>query len=423
MAHSLDSPTIALIVAAGASTRYGAEVPKPYIKLGDRAVLAHVLAVFANHPRIDGVRVVINRAHHPLYKQAAKDFQLFPPVVGGDSRQESVRLGLESIARARPAKVLIHDAARPLVDAALIDRVLDGLENTPAVLPYVPVTDSVHQQVGDALTPLDRSQLVAAQTPQGFDFLAILAAHQQFSDEDVTDDIALAKLAGLDVKLVEGSARNIKLTTPEQLAYAEVMMENNTDKTGEASRPNEPSARSHPSDSISRSGDITKVAMGLDVHAFENHPEGTPADQQVLTLCGLRIPHPQKLKGHSDADVGLHALVDALLGAMAEGDIGQHFPPSDEKWKGADSRVFLDYTDQMLRKKGGEIRHVDITIIGETPKIAPHRQAMRQQLASLLQLDVRRVSIKATTTEGLGFLGRKEGLAAQAVVTISEPGL
>ena len=437
LSYMQKNPTIALIVAAGSSSRYGADVPKPYINLMDRPVLAHVLATFTEHPDIDGVRVVISREHHPLYKKAAQGFsKLFTPVVGGDRRQDSVRIGLEAIARVGPGKVLIHDAARPLVDTALIDRVLDGLADSPAALPYTPVTDTIrHLQSppplaggaggghghptslsmdlsspqcpplrtrvsvrppasGGGMILLDRSQLIAAQTPQGFDFDHILTAHRQFVDQDVTDDIALAELAGLDVTLVEGSTRNMKLTTQEQFVMMERMMAHTTTPTQASTE--------------------TRTGSGFDVHAFEN-------GEGELALCGIRIPHTQTLKGHSDADVGLHALVDALLGAIAEGDIGQHFPPNDARWKGADSRLFVQHALALLAKKGGQVTHVDLTIIGEAPKIAPHREAMRQQLAGLLQLDVRRVSVKATTTEQLGFLGRKEGLAAQAVVTVKLP--
>lgn len=407
-----ENPTIALIVAAGSSSRYGGELPKPYINLMGKPVLAHVLKAFCCHPRIDGVRVVISRAHHPLYKQAAKDFKLFTPVVGGERRQDSVRIGLEAVARVNPSKVLIHDAARPLVDKDLISRVIDELDDAPAVLPYLPVTDSIYQ-TGGGLTPLDRSQLVAAQTPQGFHFDAILQAHQQFMDKDVTDDIALAKLAGLDITLIEGGERNIKLTTQEQLAMMEAMIEQI------------PSSRHRPG-SIDRLGAGRKddsisfasirIGQGYDVHAFEEHADGAAEE---ISLCGIRIPHNKALKGHSDADVGLHALTDALLGSIAAGDIGQHFPPSDPKWQGVNSRVFLEHAWRLLKQQKAEIAHIDVTIIGEAPKVSPHREAMRQQIAGILQLDVRRVSVKATTTEKLGYLGRGEGLAAQAIATVS----
>lgn len=394
MDKSKKNPTIALIVAAGSSSRMGRDIPKPYLQAAGKYILSHVLEAFTSHPGIDAVRVVINRAHHPLYKKAASGFNLFPPVVGGKTRQDSVRIGLEAIKRVHPGKVLIHDAARPCVDHALIDRVLAGLENTPAVLPVTEVMDTIRNKSGELV---DRSELVAAQTPQGFDFEAIYAAHQQYKNEAVTDDIALAQLAGLQVDYVAGDARNIKLTTADQLPMMEASLQK-------------------PSAQIPAPAMETRVGQGFDVHAFEDSgPDG------VITLCGLELPHDKKLKGHSDADVGLHAIVDALLGAISEGDIGQHFLPSDPRWKGANSRQFVQHAKELVKKQGGQIVHVDLTIMGEEPKISAYRTAMRQQIAALLELDVRRVSVKATTTEKLGFLGRSEGLAAQAVATIKLP--
>lgn len=391
--------TIVLIVAAGSSERFGGDLAKPYIMLGDKPLLRHSIDTFLSHPNIDGVRVVINRKHHMLYKKITRDISIFPPVMGASRRQDSVRLGLESIAHRAPKYVLIHDAARPLIDHATIDRVLEGLQTAPAALPCIPIQDTVR----DGAHLLDRSKLTAAQTPQSFHFDTILQAHRQLTDKDFTDDIALVETLGMGVKQVHGDARNMKLTTPDQLSVFHAMLQN------------APLSKPVP-DSFE-----TRVGMGFDVHAFVAHPENIPEAERTITLCGLKFPHPQKLDGHSDADVGLHALVDTLLGAIAEGDIGQHFPPNDAKWKGADSKIFLQHTHELLKQKQGEIIHIDITIIGETPKVSPHREAMRQQIATLLKLDVRRVSIKATTTEKLGFLGRSEGLAAQAVATVRLP--
>lgn len=397
--------TIALIVAAGTSERFGGDMPKPYVMLGGKPVLRHSIDTFLSHPKIDGVRVVINRRHHMLYKKVTRDISMFPPVFGAERRQDSVRLGLEAIAHRSPRFVLIHDAARPLMDHAVIDRVLAGLENAPAALPCVPVLDTVRQTKdplplsggGSDMLLLDRSKLNAAQTPQGFHFPTILDAHRKLADREFTDDIALAETLGLQVTYVKGDARNAKLTTADQLPIFEAMLNNSV--------PAAPVATFE-----------TRVGMGFDVHPFATHTE-----QKHITLSGIKIPHTHQLAGHSDADVALHALVDALLGAIGEGDIGQHFPCDDPKWKGADSKRFLLHAFELVKQQGGEITNIDLTIIGEQPKISPYREPMRQQIASLLRLDVRRVNVKATTTEKLGFLGRSEGLAAQAVATVQFP--
>lgn len=392
--------TIALIVAAGNSERFGGNVPKPYIMLGGKPVLRHSIDTFLNHPKIDGVRVVINRKHHMLYKKITRDISIFPPVFGAARRQDSVRLGLEALAHRNPQYVLIHDAARPLIDHATIDRVLEALKHGPAVLPCIPIQDTVRQinslpleGEGSHMVLLDRSKLSAAQTPQGFHFEMILDAHRKLAEQEFTDDIALAGALSTRVTSVAGDERNMKLTTTNQLPLFYAML------APAASVPSAPAQE-------------TRVGMGFDVHPFDTSP-----DKQI-TLCGLKLPHTHALKGHSDADVGLHALVDALLGTMGEGDIGQHFPCNDPKWKGADSQQFLLHATSLLKQRQGEIVNIDLTFIGEEPKISPYRDAMRQQLATLLKLDIRRVNIKATTTEKLGFLGRSEGLAAQAVVTV-----
>lgn len=383
-------PTIALIVAAGSGERYGGDVPKQYETLNGQTLLRRSIEAFLQHPKIDGVRVVIRRQDHARYKAVADGLTLFPCVVGGKSRQESVWRGLESLRKHAPARVLIHDAARPLVSPALISRVVTALDDASAVLPAQPVADTLRRGV----KIMDRQGLSAAQTPQGFDYQEILAAHRQFSGQEATDDIALAHLAGLDVITVPGERSNIKLTMREDHAIMQALLNSTME---------------------------TRIGSGVDVHPFTPHPVGAPGAQQVLFLCGVAIPHTQRLKGHSDADAGLHALVDALLGAMALGDIGSHFPPSDAQWRGVDSARFVSHAMNLLEDGGGRVINADITILCETPKIGPYREAMQARVAALLGVTPDRVGIKATTTEGLGFLGRGEGIMAQANVSLAWP--
>lgn len=382
--------TIALLMAAGSSTRFGGEIPKVYMELGGRTVLRRSIEAFLSHPRIDGVRVVISRQHHMIFRKSVEGLTTFPCVVGGERRQDSVRRGLESIARATPRFVLVHDAARPLVSHALIDRVLDALKTYPAVLPALPVTDTLRR---DGVL-VEREGLMAAQTPQGFHFDKILDAHRMLKAETFTDDIALAERSGLTVGVVSGEPENLKLTVADDLR----MMQQ-----------------------LAKSPVETRVGMGVDFHPLVPHDPSTPPTQRVLTLCGVKIPSEYMLHGHSDADAALHALVDAMLGAIGEGDIGQHFPSHEPEWAGADSSRFLLHAYQLLCSRGGEIVNIDITIIGEKPKIAAYRQQMAEQVAALLKLAPGRVNIKATTTEKLGFLGRSEGLAAQAAIAVKMP--
>lgn len=383
--------TIALIMAAGSSTRFGGDVPKIYTDLAGKTPLARSIEAFLTHPRIDGVRVMINREHHPLYrKHIMKNLTIYPCAIGGKTRQESVRRGLAAIKRVKPDYVLIHDAARPLVTHDVISRVLDGLEAYPAVLPAVPVVDTLRR--GAEIIP--RDELNAAQTPQGFHYSAIVDAHTRFATAQATDDIQLAEMAGYAIGVVEGDPLNFKLTLPSDFTMMEKMVSAATE---------------------------TRVGMGYDVHAFTAHDAGAPESQRALSLCGIKVPHPMKLLGHSDADVGLHALVDAMLGAISEGDIGQHFPPDDPKWAGADSTRFLLHAFELIAARSASIINIDVTIIGEKPKVSPHREAMQARIANLLKLDKNRVNIKATTTEKLGFLGRGEGLAAQAIVSLKVP--
>ena len=390
----LDQPMakcIALIVAAGSGERFGGEVPKQYMTLAGRPLLRHAIEAFLDHPEIDGVQVVYQPAHRDLYDQATAGLDLPEPVAGGATRQDSGRLGLERLAddaNGAPAFVLIHDAARPLVDAPTISRVLAALKTTPAAIAAVEVIDTLkrgHQ--GLTAGTVERAGLWRAQTPQGFQFDAILAAHRQLAGGGLTDDAAVAEQAGLPVALVSGSPDNIKVTTAMDLDRAHRLL-------GVASTD-------------------TRTGLGFDVHRL------IPGDG--LRLCGVAVPHHHRLEGHSDADVALHALTDALLGAIGAGDIGSHFPPSDPQWRGADSLVFLRHAAELVRARGAAIGHVDVTVICERPKIGPHRAAMIAQLAETLEIAADRVSVKATTTERLGFTGREEGIAAQAVATVVLP--
>lgn len=378
---------VALLVASGRGERFGGQGPKQYQKLRGRSVLRHALDRFGRHPGITAVRAVIHPDDHPAYERAADGLDLLDPVPGGASRQESVRLGLESLAEAPPDWVLIHDGVRPLVDGPLIDRVLDGLRDHQAVLPVLPVTDTLKRVRDQTVAEtIDRATLCRAQTPQGFVYRDILAAHRRFEGQEMTDDSALAEAAGLTVKTVAGDEANLKITAPADLVRAEQIL-------GGALRP--------------------RTGMGFDVHRL--------AAGEGVVLLGVHLPCPLRLLGHSDADVGLHALTDALLGALGAGDIGSHFPPTDTRWSGADSTLFLDHARRLIEAAGGRIDHVDVTLICERPKIGPYREAMVARLAELLRIAPGHVSVKATTSEGLGFTGRGEGIAAQAVATVSLP--
>ena len=391
------APTVALVVAAGRGSRFGAGLPKQYAALGGRPLLGHSLEAFARHPRIDRVKAVIHPDDRALYERAAAGLDLLEPAAGGATRQDSVRRGLESLEALAPAAVLIHDGARPFVDAAVIDRVLDALASAPGAIAALPVTDTLKRsetgkrgQAGHIAATLERAGLWRAQTPQGFRFAEILAAHRAVQGAgpgpELTDDAAVAERAGLAVALVEGAPHNIKVTTRDDLLRAERWLAGAYE---------------------------TRVGQGFDVHRF------APGDH--VMLCGLRVPHEAGLKGHSDADVGLHALTDAILGALGAGDIGVHFPPSDARWKDADSAVFLTHARDLVAARGGRIAQVDVTLVCERPRIGARRAEMVARLAELLGIEAGRVSVKATTTEGLGFTGRGEGIAAQATATLSLP--
>jgi 2-C-methyl-D-erythritol 4-phosphate cytidylyltransferase / 2-C-methyl-D-erythritol 2,4-cyclodiphosphate synthase len=379
---------IALVVAAGRGTRLGGPLPKQYLPLAGRPVLRYSLEALSSHPGIDAVRVVFNPDDAATYDAATRGLALLPPVAGGAARQDSVRFGLESLADAPPERVLIHDGARPFLDAGTIDRVLAALAEAPGAIPALPLKDTVKRGAeGRIVETLDRAQLWRAQTPQGFRYQDILAAHRAAAGHDLSDDAAVAERAGLAVRLVAGSEANFKVTTAEDLQQAERLL-------------------------AARQADI-RTGQGFDVHAFGSGDR--------VWLCGIEVKHEQGLVGHSDADVVLHALTDAILGALGAGDIGVHFPPSDPQWRGAPSWRFLRHAADLVAAAGGGIGHVDVTLICERPKVGPHRAAMVARIAEILGIDRGRVSVKATTTEGLGFTGRGEGIAAQAVATLRLP--
>ncbi|SNS00623.1 MULTISPECIES: bifunctional 2-C-methyl-D-erythritol 4-phosphate cytidylyltransferase/2-C-methyl-D-erythritol 2,4-cyclodiphosphate synthase [unclassified Azospirillum] len=384
---------VALIVAAGRGTRFGADLPKQYLPLAGKPVLRRTVEAFLRRPEISAVRVVIDPAFSDLYEQAVAGLDLPPPITGGPTRQDSVLNGLEALAGHAPDLVLIHDAARPLVDGAAIAGVIAALEQAPGAIAATPLADTLKRgaavgngKVASAGT-VDRTGLWRALTPQGFRFPDILIAHRRAAGLNLTDDAAVAEQAGLSVTLVPSNPDNLKVTTKDDLARAERLY-------------------------LAGLGDV-RTGTGFDVHKFH--------DGDHVWLCGLKIPHDQGLEGHSDADVGLHALTDALLGAICAGDIGQHFPPTDPRWKGADSAQFLRHAADLVAEKAGVIAHVDVTLICERPKVGPHRAAMVERIAEILAIDPSRVSVKATTTEGLGFTGRREGIAAQAAATVRLP--
>ena len=392
--------TAALIVAAGRGVRAGGASPKQYALVGGTTVLGRTVRTFLDAPLIDLIVVVIGPQDRTLYDQAIGDLVDVPtfgkltlPVIGGDTRQESVRNGLQAMTQHGPDRVLIHDAVRPFVTVELIERVLTALTNTPGAIAAVPLADSLKRAEGEQriAESIERTNLWRAQTPQAFRLSDIVAAHEAAAKAgkmNFTDDAAVAEWAGLAVTLVEASESNRKLTTAEDLAMAQTM----------------PPPASH-----TESADV-RTGQGFDVHRF------APGDH--VWLCGVRIAHNRTLEGHSDADVGLHALTDALLGAIGDGDIGEHFSNTDPRWKGAASHLFLSDAAQRVHARGGMITNVDVTLLCEAPKVAPHRNAMRGRIAAILGIDLDRVAVKATTTEGLGFTGRREGIAALATATV-----
>lgn len=390
----------ALIVAAGRGSRAGfvQGVPKQYALIGGRPVFVHALHAFASIADIEWLQVVVHPDDDGLYRKLVARIgsrKLLSPVAGGQTRQQSGLNGLKALAPHAPDTVLIHDAARPFVSTQTITQIIAALKNHDGAIAAVRLADTLKRAGAGNIVEatIDRANLWRAQTPQGFRFDAILKAHQDAQAHGVTeftDDAAIAEWAGLPVAIVEDSAANIKLTTAEDVAAADQRLATGTMANME-----------------------TRTASGFDVHKF--------TDGDHVWLGGVKIPHTQRLDGHSDADVVLHALTDALLGTIGDGDIGQHFPPSDPQWKGAASHVFLSHAATLVRKKGGRIINVDATVLAEAPKIGPHRQEMQRVIAQSLGITPDRVGIKATTTEGLGFTGRREGIAAMASATVRLP--
>jgi 2-C-methyl-D-erythritol 4-phosphate cytidylyltransferase/2-C-methyl-D-erythritol 2,4-cyclodiphosphate synthase len=382
----------AVVVAAGRGLRAGGGMPKQYRPLPGGTAIERSLATFSGHDEIALVQPVIHPDDQDVFQRSSAQFRLLPPVFGGATRQDSVRSGLEALAVHQPEIVLIHDAARPFASPALITRAIAAAEKNGAAVPVLPVADTVKTVDAQGLVTgtLDRSLLRAVQTPQAFGYAAIVDAHRRAlkaARSDFTDDAALAEWAGMTVATFAGEAGNVKLTTPEDFLRAETI-------------------------NLSDLGDV-RTGFGTDVHQF--------TDGDHIWLGGVKIPHSRGVTGHSDADVVLHSLVDAILGALAEGDIGVHFPPSDPQWRGASSDRFLAFAVERVRVRGGLIAHLDITVVCEAPRVGPYRDAMRARIAEIAGLSPERVAIKATTSERMGFTGRGEGIVAFATATVRLP--
>jgi 2-C-methyl-D-erythritol 4-phosphate cytidylyltransferase/2-C-methyl-D-erythritol 2,4-cyclodiphosphate synthase len=397
--HS-DEVVSALIVAAGTGDRAGGGVPKQYRVLAGRSVLARSVAALAASDAVGAILCVIGEGANAAYGAALAGLpdavlaRLLPPVLGGATRQASVLAGLEALASradGAPAIVLVHDAARPFASRALVERAIRAARSNVAAIPALAVTDTIKlvDDSGVVVASLDRPRLRAVQTPQSFRLAELLSAHRKAAaagTSGLTDDAAVMEWAGHPVTTFEGEEANMKLTTAQDMAEAEARLAGRLE---------------------------TRVGSGFDVHAF--------GEGDAVILGGVAIPHDHGLSGHSDADVVLHALTDAVLGALADGDIGSHFPPSDMRWKGASSDRFLAYAIERVRARGGRVDHLDVTVICEAPKIGPHRDAMRARIAEIAGVTLGRVAVKATTSEKLGFTGRREGIAAQATATLRLP--
>lgn len=385
----------AVVVAGGSGIRAGGEVPKQYQNIGGKPVIWWTLKAFVDHPGVAVVQPVIGAGHEVHYDACAGGLGCLPPVTGGSTRQESCRIGVEALEAHRPDAVLIHDAARPLVSRDLISHIIAALHNYKGVIPAMPILETIKRAPGGLIeSTIDRSAMWTAQTPQGFRFEPILRAHREAAAAratSLTDDAAIAERAGIPVSIIAGRPENRKITTAEDLADADQFV------------------------TLKLMGGLSDVRIGhgIDVHAF------VPGDH--VTLCGVRIPHTSRLEGHSDADAALHALTDAILGAIGEGDIGTHFPPSDPKWKGAHSAMFVRKAMDLLTARGGRIANADISILCQSPRITPYVGKMKDTVAELLDIPAGRVAIKATTTERLGFVGREEGLLAHATVLVRLP--
>ena len=382
----------AVIVAAGRGLRAGADMPKQFRQIGGAPMIRRSLLMFVEHAKVGAVQTVIHQDDVAMFQSSVAGLDVLPPVFGGATRQNSVRAGLEALAPRQPDIVLIHDAARPYASAALVSRAIAAAERSGAAIPALPVTDTVKTVDAAGLVDqtLDRNTLRLVQTPQSFAFPALLEAHRRAAAagrNDFTDDAALAEWAGLKVSVFEGEPGNIKITNAGDFVRAEAIQ-------------------------FAVLGDV-RIGTGIDVHAFG------PGDH--VTLGGIRIAHDRALIGHSDADVALHALTDAILGSLADGDIGAHFPPSDPQWRNASSDRFLAFAVERVTARGGRIAHLDLTLVCEAPRIGTHRDAMRAKIAALAGIAIARVAVKATTSEKLGFTGRGEGIAAYATATVRLP--
>jgi 2-C-methyl-D-erythritol 4-phosphate cytidylyltransferase/2-C-methyl-D-erythritol 2,4-cyclodiphosphate synthase len=386
------SDVAAVVVAGGRGLRAGGDLPKQYRQIFGEPVIRPGLAALANHAGVSLVQPVIHADDAALFRAASVGISVLPPVHGGATRQASVRAGLEALQPHGPQLVLVHDAARPFASEALIARAIAAGRASGAAVPVIAVADTVKtvDAAGCVTGTIDRAHLRMVQTPQAFGFAALLDAHRRAKAagcDDFTDDAALAEWAGLKVTTFEGEAENVKLTTDGDFVRAEAAK-------------------------FAALSDV-RMGFGFDVHSFD-------AGDHVM-LGGVRISHPRGLSGHSDADVVLHALVDAILGALADGDIGVHFPPSDPQWRGASSDRFLAFAAERVRARGGLIAHLDVTIVCEAPRIGPHRDAMRARIAEIAGVAIERVAVKATTSEKMGFTGRGEGMAAFANATVRLP--
>ena len=387
---------VALITACGRGNRFnrGEGIPKQYLPLAGIPMLRHSIMAFLNHPQVSDVLCVIHPDDIELYEQSTIGLDLLNPVFGGETRQSSIRIGLEELIDYKPNKVLIHDGVSPFVSKRIINGILEKLESHPAVIPAIAVEDTI-KKIGDGKIEwtLERENLWRAQTPQGFLYQDILNSHIAFKDLNFTDDSALNEYAGIPVAIVPGSQNNFKITTEEDYDRAKHMIPFLIDDYREE----------------------TRSGIGFDVHGFRKIEND---EDNFIRLCGTEIEFDKKILAHSDGDVGIHALIDALLGAIGRGDIGEHFPPSEQKWKNCDSREMLKKVYELIQKSSASILNIDLTIICEKPKILKYKNKMKEELSAILGISTQRINIKATTTEKLGFIGREEGIACQAIASI-----
>ena len=387
---------VALITACGRGNRFnrGEGIPKQYLPLAGIPMLRHSIMAFLNHPQVSDVLCVIHPDDIALYEQATIGLDLLNPVFGGETRQSSIRIGLGELVDYKPSKVLIHDGVRPFVSKRIINGILEKLESHPAVIPAIAVEDTI-KKIGDGKIEwtLERENLWRAQTPQGFLYQDILNSHIAFKDLNFTDDSALNEYAGIPVAIVPGSQNNFKITTEEDYDRAKHMIPFLIDDYREE----------------------TRCGIGFDVHGFRKIEKD---ENNFIRICGAEIEFDKKILAHSDGDVGIHALIDALLGAIGQGDIGEHFPPSEQKWKNCDSREMLKKVYEIIQKFSATILNIDLTIICERPKILKYKNKMKEELSAILGISSKRINIKATTTEKLGFIGREEGIACQAIASV-----